>query len=73
MSHAEDHEGTRRDFLYYATAGAGEEAGVYVFNPAGALLNVLKLPGDPTNCTFGSSENENDARKRRFVEVEVIR
>lgn len=23
LSHAEDHEGTRRDFLYYATAGAG--------------------------------------------------
>lgn len=23
MSQAEDHEGTRRDFLYYATAGAG--------------------------------------------------
>ncbi|RKT27847.1 ubiquinol-cytochrome c reductase iron-sulfur subunit [Roseovarius halotolerans] len=23
MSHAENHEGTRRDFLYYATAGAG--------------------------------------------------
>ena len=23
MSHAEDHEGTRRDFVYYATAGAG--------------------------------------------------
>ena len=23
MSHAEDHEGTRSDFLYYATAGAG--------------------------------------------------
>ncbi len=23
MSHAEDHEGTRRDFLYYTTAGAG--------------------------------------------------
>ena len=23
MSHAEEHEGTRRDFLYYATAGAG--------------------------------------------------
>ena len=23
MSHAEDHEGTHRDFLYYATAGAG--------------------------------------------------
>ncbi len=23
MSHADDHHGTRRDFLYYATAGAG--------------------------------------------------
>jgi len=23
VSHAEDHEGTRRDFLYYATAGTG--------------------------------------------------
>ena len=23
MSHVDDHEGTRRDFLYYATAGAG--------------------------------------------------
>jgi ubiquinol-cytochrome c reductase iron-sulfur subunit len=23
VSHAEDHEGSRRDFLYYATAGAG--------------------------------------------------
>lgn len=26
MSHAEDHEGTRRDFLYYATAGTGAVA-----------------------------------------------
>ncbi|EPX86778.1 ubiquinol-cytochrome c reductase iron-sulfur subunit [Salipiger mucosus] len=26
MSHAEDHEGTRRDFLFYATAGAGAVA-----------------------------------------------
>ena len=23
MSHADDHQGTRRDFIYYATAGAG--------------------------------------------------
>src|SRR6056297_1133961 len=23
VSHADDHEGTRRDFLYYATGGAG--------------------------------------------------
>lgn len=26
VSHAEEHEGTRRDFLYYATAGAGTVA-----------------------------------------------
>ncbi|MCV6595735.1 MAG: ubiquinol-cytochrome c reductase iron-sulfur subunit [Mangrovicoccus sp.] len=26
MSHADDHEGTRRDFLYYATAGVGAVA-----------------------------------------------
>jgi len=26
VSHAEDHEGSRRDFLYYATAGAGAVA-----------------------------------------------
>jgi len=26
VSHADDHEGTRRDFLYYATAGAGAVA-----------------------------------------------
>jgi ubiquinol-cytochrome c reductase iron-sulfur subunit len=26
VSHAEDHEGTRRDFLFYATAGAGAVA-----------------------------------------------
>lgn len=26
MSHADDHQGTRRDFLYYATAGAGTVA-----------------------------------------------
>ncbi|SMC11250.1 Ubiquinol-cytochrome c reductase iron-sulfur subunit [Roseovarius aestuarii] len=26
VSHAEDHEGTRRDFLYYATAGTGAVA-----------------------------------------------
>ena len=26
MSHADDHVGTRRDFLYYATAGAGTVA-----------------------------------------------
>ncbi|MCG6882147.1 MAG: twin-arginine translocation signal domain-containing protein, partial [Silicimonas sp.] len=26
MSHTDDHSGTRRDFLYYATGGAGAVA-----------------------------------------------
>ena len=43
--------------MIFAAAGAGDEAGIYIFNPAGALLNILKLPGDPTNCTFGRGEN----------------
>jgi len=37
----------------YATAGAGDEAGVYVFGPQGAQLAFIPTPGDPTNCVFG--------------------
>jgi gluconolactonase len=36
----------------YATAGTGAKAGIYVFDPAGRLLEVLPMPGDPTNCVF---------------------
>ena len=42
VSHAEDHEGTRRDFLYYATAGAGVVA-------TGAAVWPLV-----TGCTTGA-------------------
>ena len=41
MSHAEDHAGTRRDFLYYATAGAGTVA-------AGASVWTLVDQMNPT-------------------------
>ncbi len=37
----------------YATAGRGEEAGIYVFSPHGAPLALIPMPGDPTNCVFG--------------------
>jgi gluconolactonase len=41
----------------YATAGTGEKAGVYVFDPDGKQLAMIPTPGDPTNCVFGGGEN----------------
>src|SRR5262249_11433200 len=41
----------------YATAGAGEKAGVYVFDPAGRPLALIPTPGDPTNCEFGGGSD----------------
>ncbi|PJE27377.1 ubiquinol-cytochrome c reductase iron-sulfur subunit [Pseudooceanicola antarcticus] len=43
MSHAEDHEGTRRDFLYYATAGAGAVAAGAAVWP---LVNQMNASAD---------------------------
>lgn len=43
MSHAEDHEGTRRDFLYYATAGAGTVAAGAAIWP---LVNQMNPSAD---------------------------
>ncbi len=37
----------------YATAGTGQEAGIYVFSPEGKPLAFVPVPGDPTNCVFG--------------------
>jgi gluconolactonase len=37
----------------YATAGTGDKAGVYVFDPSGKNLAFIPTPGDPTNCCFG--------------------
>ncbi|MFS4581760.1 ubiquinol-cytochrome c reductase iron-sulfur subunit [Phaeobacter sp. C3_T13_0] len=43
MSHAEDNEGTRRDFLYYATAGAGAVTAGAVIWP---LINQMNPSAD---------------------------
>ncbi len=43
MSHAEDHAGTRRDFLYYATAGTGAVAAGAVVWP---LVNQMNASAD---------------------------
>jgi gluconolactonase len=45
----------------YATAGTGDEAGIYVFSPEGKHLAFIATPGDPTNCVFGSG-SEAEAR-----------
>ena len=43
VSHADDHEGTRRDFLYYATAGAGTVAAGAAIWP---LVNQMNPSAD---------------------------
>ncbi len=43
MSHADEHEGTRRDFLYYATAGAGTVAASAAVWP---LVNQMNPSAD---------------------------
>ena len=61
MSHAEDHEGTRRDFLYYATAGAGAvTAGAAVWplvnqmNPSADVLALSSIRVDVSGIEVGS-------------------
>ena len=53
MSHADEHQGTRRDFLYYATAGAGAVAtGAAVWplvnqmNPSADVLALASIRVD---------------------------
>ena len=53
MSHTDDHEGTRRDFLYYATAGAGAVAAgaavwplVNQMNPSADVLALASIRVD---------------------------
>jgi gluconolactonase len=61
----------------YATAGSGELAGVYVFDPAGRHLAFIPTPGTPTNCEFGGQNeptalyitagvSEAEGQERRF-------
>ena len=41
----------------YATAGRGEESGIYVFSPEGNHLAFIELPDMPTNCTIAPGTN----------------
>jgi ubiquinol-cytochrome c reductase iron-sulfur subunit len=61
VSHAEDHEGTRRDFLYYATAGAGAVAtGAAVWplvnqmNPSADVKALASIRVDVSGVETGS-------------------
>ena len=61
MSHAEDHEGTRRDFLYYATAGAGAvTAGAAIWplvnqmNPSADVLALSSIRVDVSGLEPGT-------------------
>jgi ubiquinol-cytochrome c reductase iron-sulfur subunit len=61
VSHAEDHEGTRRDFLYYATAGAGAvTAGAAVWplvnqmNPSADVRAMSSIRVDVSDLAAGT-------------------
>lgn len=61
MSHADDHAGTRRDFLYYATAGAGVVAtGAAVWplvnqmNPSADTRAMSSIFVDVSGVTVGT-------------------
>jgi gluconolactonase len=41
----------------FATAGTGDKAGIYVFDPMGKALAFVPTPGDPTNCVFGGGDD----------------
>lgn len=61
MSHEDDHEGTRRDFLYYATAGAGAVAAgaaawplVNQMNPSADVKALASIQVDISGVEEGS-------------------
>ncbi len=61
MSHADDHEGTRRDFIYYATAGAGAVAtGAAVWplvnqmNPSADVQALASIRVDTADVEVGT-------------------
>lgn len=60
MSHADDHAGTRRDFLYYATAGAGAVAAgaagwtlVNQMNPSADVQALSSIQVDVSSIEIG--------------------
>lgn len=86
MSHADDHEGTRRDFLYYATAGAGAVAtGAAVWplvdqmNPSADVRALSSIRVDVSGIQDGSQITVKwlgkpvFIRKRTQAEIEEAR
>ncbi len=45
-----------KDGLVVATAGSGKEAGIYVFNSEGKVVDFLATPEDPTNVCFAGKD-----------------
>ncbi|WP_386679638.1 ubiquinol-cytochrome c reductase iron-sulfur subunit [Loktanella sp. R86503] len=61
MSHADEHQGTRRDFLYYATAGAGVVIGgaavwplVNQMNPSADVQALASIRVDVSGVSEGT-------------------
>ena len=86
MSHAEDHEGTRRDFLYYATAGAGAvTAGAAVWplvnqmNPSADVQALSSIRVDVSGVEIGTQISVKFLGKPVFIrrrteeEIEMAR
>ena len=86
MSHADDHEGTRRDFLYYATAGAGAvTAGAAIWplidqmNPSADVQALSSIRVDVGGLSQGSQLTVKwlgkpvFIRRRTEAEVEAAR
>ena len=72
MSHADDHAGTRRDFLYYATAGAGAVATGAAVWP---LVNQMNASADVRAMSSiyvdVSESSARILRNRRLVRVPI--
>lgn len=74
MSHADDHEGTRRDFLYYATAGAGAvTAGAAVWplidqmNPSADVQAMSSIRVDVADVEVGTQISAKFLGKPVFI------
>ena len=74
MSHAEDHEGSRRDFLYYTTAGAGVVvAGAAVWplvnqmNPSADVQALSSIMVDVSGVQPGTQLTVQWLGKRVFI------
>ncbi len=83
MSHAEDHDGTRRDFLYYITAGAGAvTAGAAVWplvnqmNPSADVEALSSIRVDTADIEVGTQITVKWLGKpvfiRRRTEEEIV-